>query len=311
MINRGNYRTDIFQTEGAKAAFEACLFEACQRSGWLLHAFVVMRNHFHLALETPCANLVAGMQWMEATFANRFNALRGERGHLFQGRYKALLVEEGTALGLVCHYLHLNPVRAGIVSVSQLKAFRYSSYWYLWRPAKRLTFMEATTALSEAGSLKDHRHGWAAYEAFLDWQAAEGPVGRSAAYVNLSRGWALGTADFKAALVKDHALSATSRAWETGGAKEIRAIQWSNELGRALTALRHAPADTLSSPKSADWKLAIAAWLKTRTQVSNRWLTDNVHLGTPAALSRNLTHYRRHIQSRDPAWKRLTSISAT
>src|SRR6266516_3022410 len=84
VINRGNYRADIFRTEGARAAFETCLFEACAMSNWVLHA----------------------------TFANRFNRLRGERGHLFQGRYKALLVEEGAPLGQVCHYLHLNPVRS-------------------------------------------------------------------------------------------------------------------------------------------------------------------------------------------------------
>src|SRR5512147_1697273 len=88
VINRGNYRADIFKTEGAKAAFEACLFEACEKSNWVLHAYVLMSNHYHLALETPDGNLVAGMQWLQATFANRFNKLRGERGHLFQGRYK-------------------------------------------------------------------------------------------------------------------------------------------------------------------------------------------------------------------------------
>ena len=94
------------------------------------------------------------------------------------------------------------------------------------------------------------------------------------------------------------------------GAKEVRETQWSAALGRALEALRRTPADTLSSRKSAEWKLAIAAWMKTRTQASNRWLTENLHLGTPAALSRNLTHDRRHGQSLDPAWKQLTSISA-
>ncbi len=95
VINRGNYRANVFQSEKTKAAFVSCLFEACVKSHWLLHAFTVMRNHYHLALETPEGNLVAGMQWLQSTFANRFNRLRDERGHLFQGRYKALLVEEG------------------------------------------------------------------------------------------------------------------------------------------------------------------------------------------------------------------------
>ena len=92
VINRGNYRADVFRTPGAQAAFESCLFAACEKSGWQLHAFVIMRNHYHLAMATPQGNLVAGMQRLQATFANRFNRLRGERGHLFQGRYKALLV---------------------------------------------------------------------------------------------------------------------------------------------------------------------------------------------------------------------------
>ena len=70
VINRGNYRADVFTSERTKAALESCLFEACAKSGWLLHAFVIMRNHYHLALETPLGNIVAGMQWLQATFAN-------------------------------------------------------------------------------------------------------------------------------------------------------------------------------------------------------------------------------------------------
>src|SRR5580698_5881166 len=102
VINRGNYRTDIFADEKTRAAFESCLFEACRKSAWILHALVVMTNHFHLGVETPDGNLVAGMHWLSTTFASRFNGLRHELGHLFQGRYKALLVEDGRCLGAVC-----------------------------------------------------------------------------------------------------------------------------------------------------------------------------------------------------------------
>jgi putative transposase len=80
VINRGNYRSWIFESEGARSAFEGCLFEACEKSNWILHAFVVMGNHYHLAIETPQANLVAGMTWLQGTFAARFNRLRGENG---------------------------------------------------------------------------------------------------------------------------------------------------------------------------------------------------------------------------------------
>src|SRR4051812_2659366 len=187
VINRGNYRRNAFAADKTKAAFGTCLFEACVKSGWILHAFVVMSNHYHLAVETPQGNLVAGMQWLQSTFANRFNRLRGERGHLFQGRYKALVVEDGAALGQVCHYLHLNPVRAGICPVEELSGYRYSSYWYLSRPKQRPASLSLKSTLAGAGGLSDTPAGWRSYQDYLHWQAVEGPAGRSKAYASLSR----------------------------------------------------------------------------------------------------------------------------
>jgi REP element-mobilizing transposase RayT len=95
VINRGNYRKDLFNEKGAAEAFERTLFEACEKCGWVVHAYVLMSNHYHLALETPEANLVQGMAWLQGTFANRFNRFRGERGHVFQSRYQSILIEEG------------------------------------------------------------------------------------------------------------------------------------------------------------------------------------------------------------------------
>jgi REP element-mobilizing transposase RayT len=306
VINRGNYRADIFRSEGAKLAFEGCLFEACAKSGWVLHAFVLMSNHYHLALETPEGNLVAGMQWLQATFANRFNRLRGERGHLFQGRYKALLVEDGAALGQVCHYIHLNPVRAGLVTVERLGEYRHSSYWFLWQPALRPVFLHPETALAEAGDLMDEQRGWQAYEKYLDWQVAEGPAGKSQAYVPLSRGWALGSEGFKRALVKDHALAAAARAWEHGGADEIRADRGEDVLKRALRILRRTEEEFIQPPKSARWKVALAAFVKERTPVSNRWVAERMGFGRAAYASRLVSVMRR--QQNPPA--ELTKLRA-
>jgi REP element-mobilizing transposase RayT len=310
VINRGNYRADIFKTEGAKAAFEACLFEACAKSNWMLHAHVLMSNHYHLAVETPAGNLVAGMQWLQATFANRFNRLRGERGHLFQGRYKALVVEEGEPLAQVCHYIQLNPVRAGLVDVSRLRDYRYSSYWYLWQPKIRPRCFHPEFTLQVVGELTDSPAGWRSYANYLDWQAEKGPVGRSKAYVSLSRGWALGTAGFKATLRADHAVAADARAWTREGALELREAQWADLLQRGLAALGKTAEDAAGDRKSAEWKLAVAAWMKTRTQAGNAWLSQRLHLGAPAAFSRNLTTFRRTLNPADRCWKQLTSISA-
>ena len=96
VLNRGNYRDAIFSVDDVDDSgklFEETLFAACERFGWIVHAYVLLSNHFHVALETPEANLVRGMQWLQSTFGNRFNRLVRERGHIFQGRYKSLLIE--------------------------------------------------------------------------------------------------------------------------------------------------------------------------------------------------------------------------
>ena len=134
VINRGNYRRYVFNSTKTKRAFESTIIEACEKSGWWLYAYVVMDNHYHLAIATPKGNLISGMQWLQSTFANRFNRLRGENGHLFQGRYKSLVVEPGTALCELVNYIHLNPVRAGVVSIGEVADYPFSS---LWRFARR------------------------------------------------------------------------------------------------------------------------------------------------------------------------------
>ena len=291
VINRGNYRAWVFKEEGARQAFVACLFEACEKCGWVLHAFVIMGNHFHLAVETPAGNLVAGMQWLQSTFANRFNKLRGERGHLFQGRYKALLVEEGEALGQVCHYIHLNPVRAGVTPMERLTGYRASSFWYLNRKAERPGFLRVETALEEAGGLPDNRSGWRAYEKYLAWQAETGPAGKNKAYASLSRGWALGSKDFKQALLKDHAVATEARAWESQGMWEVRALRWQQQLEDFLSAVPKS-AQAVGS-KSAPWKVAVAARMRQISDAPNHWLAAKLGMGTGIYVSKHVGLMRR------------------
>jgi putative transposase len=296
VINRGNYRTHIFKSEGARQAFEECVFAACTRSGWLLHAFVVMGNHYHLAVETPQGNLVAGMQWLQSTFANRFNKLRGERGHLFQGRYKALLVEEGPALGLLCHYIHLNPSRAGLVPVERLVEYRYSSLWYLGHPKHRPEFLTTETALIEAGGLADTPAGWQSYCDYLAWQLAEGPVGQSKAYVSLSKGWALGGMDFKQTLLRDHAVATLTRAWESEGVQEVRESQWRLVLDGLRAQIP--AAQTEDQRKSAPWKVQLALQMKAATDANNTWLAVQLGMGSGVYLSKHIGLLRNKVKGK-------------
>lgn len=296
VINRGNYRAWLFKTEGSRRAFEDCLFDACARSEWRLHAFVVMGNHFHLAVETPLGNLVAGMQWMQSTFANRFNKMRGERGHLFQGRYKSLVVEEGPALGMVCDYIHLNPVRAGIVDANGLADYRYSSFWFLNQPKLRPGCLDVSTALGQAGGLADTPAGRQCYAEYLSWQATDGPAGKSKAYVSLSKGWALGSAGFKQALVKDHSLAVDARAWESSGVRELREVVWQGKLDQLLLAVSEK--DKRDQRKSAPWKVRLAEMMKASTEAPNTWLAERLGMGSGAYLSKHVGLARRKVKGK-------------
>jgi len=155
-----------------------------------------MGNHYHLCLETPRPNLVEGMRWLQSTFANRFNRFRKANGHVFQGRYKALLLD-AEALGNVCHYIHLNPVRAGIVSSEDLEAHVDSSFAQLWDPRKRWTTLKSQASLEAASGLRDTPAGRRLYRDYLSWLAATKLEQNRLGFNAMSRGWAKGTNEFK------------------------------------------------------------------------------------------------------------------
>ena len=95
VLNRGDRREPIFRTDRDRVLFLDTLAEACEKTGWQVHALCLMSNHFHLVVETPNANLVAGMKWFLGTYTSRFNRRHKLFGHLFSGRYKSLVVEGG------------------------------------------------------------------------------------------------------------------------------------------------------------------------------------------------------------------------
>lgn len=138
--DRGDRREAIFRDEENRDRFLGTLGEACERTGWRVHAFVLMDNHYHMMLETPEANLVSGMRWFQTTLTARFNRRHRLAGHLFQGRYKAVVVEAdgGSYFPVLSDYIHLNPVRARMVSMDErLFDYFWSSYRHYVRAAHR------------------------------------------------------------------------------------------------------------------------------------------------------------------------------
>ena len=115
---RGNSGVRILSVQEDTDLWLKTLAEACERSQLIVHAYYLMRTHYHLLLETPNGNLVEGMKWLQATFTQRYNAQRRQWGHLFQGRYKAKVGDSDPAYfrtaGL---YILLNPVETGLIDL--------------------------------------------------------------------------------------------------------------------------------------------------------------------------------------------------
>ena len=293
VLNRGNYRSDIFRAEKTKAAFLKCLGEACAKTGWRVHAWCLMSNHYHLAVETPQANLVEGMRWLQGTFSTRFNRLRQERGHLFQGRYKALLVDPEGGLGPLCHYIHLNPVRAHLRPVEQLPEWPWSSLLWLVNPKLRPGWYEPTAALEHSGGLKDTPAGRKKYLEYLAWLAEDEPARKEQKFSEMSRGWIIGTAGFAKEMAREHGEAAGQRRRLAGELRLAQQAVWQEELESLLRKLGRPAGDLVREGKSAEWKLAVAAALKNRTTATNRWLGTTLHLGALHEVSRKITAWIR------------------
>lgn len=317
LINRGNYRQDLFINEGAHTSFENCLFEACEKSEWVLEGFCVMTNHFHLVVRTPKGNLISGMKWLQGTFANRYHRFRKVHGKLFQGRYKSLIVEEDSYLGALLHYVHLNPVRASMVSVEDLKDYRWSSYWYLHNKRKRPPFLDCTGALEAAGGLADTPQGRKQYAKYLKWLVEDDTARKEMAFDKMCRGWAIGTKDFKKALLekledakqedeKGEGSDAVARYYGEG-LREANRLRWEMLLEKGLSSLGKNAACIATDLKSAEWKVMLAALLKQKTSATNLWIAGELRMGTSDAVSRYVSEFKGNGGHETKEYKDLTT----
>jgi putative transposase len=115
VTSRGNERKTIYHQEDDFDLFLKILSDVCEQFNWVIHAYCLMTNHYHLLVETPDANLSKGMRQLNGVFTQSINRKHHRVGHLFQGRYKAILVDKDAYLLELCRYIILNPVRARMV----------------------------------------------------------------------------------------------------------------------------------------------------------------------------------------------------
>src|SRR4030095_14108661 len=149
LTSRGDRRENVFRDDDDRQAFLKTLEGACRKTAWQVHAYCLLPNHFHLVVETPQSNLVSGMKWFLGTYTARFNRRHSISGHVFAARYKSQLVApDGDYLQQACDYVHLNPVRANLLSSDRpLDLFPWSSYGLYVRPSERPAWMRTDRLL--------------------------------------------------------------------------------------------------------------------------------------------------------------------
>ena len=147
VTSRGNARQSIFKGIEDRYRFFDVLSTVVKRFNWLCHAYCLMENHYHLLIETPEGNLSKGMRELNGVYTQWVNQRHKRVGHLFQGRYKAILVEKDRHLLSLCRYVVLNPVRSGLVIKPE--GWAWSSYRATIGAAKGLPFLTVEWILSQ------------------------------------------------------------------------------------------------------------------------------------------------------------------
>jgi len=303
---RGNNGQEIFLDDEGRRLFLATLDEVCVQTGWFVHAYVLMSNHYHLLLETPEANLVAGMKWFQGAYTQRFNAMFKRRGHLFQGRYKAIPVATDPRDGgleyfrEVSTYIHLNPFRAklyGEGTGKPLQEYVWSSYpAYCGLARKRPEWLVRKKVLKtwglkegETGSLRGYREK---LERFMRFEEDPAAGMRGEFEKQVKRGWYIGSEEFRERL--DALLGGRTDNDNYRGRQRREHGEWEAErlLARGLEELG-IPGEEFLGKRSGSLEKQAMAWLiKSHTSVTGRWIAERLRMGHPQNVSREITRFR-------------------
>lgn len=304
VMARGDRREAIVRDDEDRKTFIRTLGEAAKKTGMRIHAYALMSNHYHLLVETPKANLSEGMGWLQNAYTRRMNVRHRLWGHVFGGRYKAIAVEPGTCFWALLDYVHLNPVRAGLVKEEDgLESYAWSSLpGYLASPAKRPEWLETATGLEVCGcadTASGRREFLEVLEKRVDWSdprkaGATFSEGKDkpelAVYSSLRRGWLFGSQEFREKLLS---------LLEKGGRKIKKANGYHGEQLNDHGARRAArlieaglkvfqvSKEELRAQAKGDWRKGLlAAMIQDETTVRLDWISEELRMGTRAGVCR-------------------------
>ena len=314
VMNRGDRGGRIFRDLVDYDLFMVAMDEVCQRCGWRLHAYALLPNHFHWLLETPAPNLVAGMKWFLGAYSQRFNARHGQRGHVFQGRYKALPIDadSGGYFERVSTYIHLNPARAGLLKEEGLRGYRWSSYRaYVTGKKTRPKWLRVRRVLGNL-DLRDDTKGRKAYGQYLESRAGDlrTKAGRKAfkeEWKTIRYGWYLGDEGFKDKLLKGIGKVVEGRQRASYSGESIRQhdeYEAEGLLRAGMSVLKIKEADLEALPKGDETKCVLAWLVHSQTMASHQWISERLRMGVPSNMTKYVEDVKQPISNRIAKIKR-------
>lgn len=328
VMARGDRREEIVRDDEDRRTFLRTLGEASERAGFRVHAWVLMSNHYHLLIETPEANLSRGMGWLQNAYTRRINTRHRLWGHVFGGRYKAILIEPGNCFWALMDYIHLNPVRVGMVKAAEgLESYRWSSMKeYLSAPRGRPKWMEAAMGLNVSGckdTPKGRREFLEMLEERVDWKhpSKAGAVycqgeGRPklAVHAALRRGWVFGSQEFREKMLKllSRQLRRASRKKADGyHGQEImeHGERQAEALLKAGMEYFKLDATQLRQARKSDLRKGqLAEIIQAETTVKLDWISERIGMGTRSGCCKTIRKVRESMRGNKPMEKTREAI---
>lgn len=281
VYNRAELGQPIFETDAAKQVFLESLLITTHRFGWELPAYAIMTNHFHLVVTTPRGNLSEGMHALQSAFANKHKVFRGSPGHVFQSRYGSAHCPAGPSAARKIDYVHLNPVRAGIVTLEELRDYPWTSYRLIRRPELR-GLVTIGQALGSIFGLRDDPAGWDAYEERLRFALAteERPATDEELFGLVRKekaGRKIGDISLPAVVGKSHEMM-----------RKEEEARWEELFKAELSAAGRHPDELTTLPHSQAWKLSLARRVRANHGIPASWIARRMGFNSEAYLRKLL-----------------------
>lgn len=289
VMNRGNHLGPIFKDDRDRVIFMRTLKEVCQSAGWVVHGYVLMSNHYHLLIETQRATLVKGMQWLNSTYTKRYNVKNETYGHLFQGRYKALLVdgdEEGYFL-TVSDYIHMNPVRIGMVkTLEELLEDPWSSAGWLAGQGKgRPVWLRWERVYGELGMKRWGEREQREYVKYLQERVVSARK-EGERWKSVRRGWCFGGDGFQKKMSKrlEKMMGEGVRQGDSWSGEAVDEMEEKLANRRLEYGAKSLGYGELEQVRGVDRDL-LACWVRQWSKVGVKWLAQRLGMGTTNGMS--------------------------